>query len=95
MRADPDLAIWQAVSAIERGNIIATFEIETFGPDSSMVIDVTRLFTTNIPEFVQVTGTPGDRTWIESVYAFPENVNVTAVQTGANAPGARRPARSR
>ncbi len=87
MRADPDLAIWQAVSAIERGNIIATFEIETFGPDSSMVIDVTRIFTTNIPEFIQVQGIQSDRTWIESVHAFPENVNVTAVQTGANSPG--------
>ncbi len=86
MRADEDMAIAQAVQAIERGNIVATFEIETFGPDSSMVIDVTRLFTTNIPEFIQVQGIQSDRTWIESVYAFPENVNVTAVQTGANAP---------
>jgi hypothetical protein len=86
MRADEDLAIAQAVRAIERGNIIATFDIETFGPDSSMVIDVTRLFTTNIPEFIQVQGIQADRTWVESVYAFPENVNVTAVQTGANTP---------
>ena len=86
MRADEDMAIAQAVQAIERGNIVATFEIETFGPDSSMVIDVTRLFTTNIPEFIQVQGIQSDRTWIESVFAFPENVNVTAVQTGASTP---------
>jgi len=86
-RADADRTIFQSVSSQARGNIIASFDIETFGADSSMVIEVTRLFTSNIPEFIQVTGLQGDRTWIESVYSFPENVNVTAVQTGANAPG--------
>jgi len=86
-RADPDRTIHQAVSAIERGNIIASFNIETTAPDSAVVIEVTRLFTSNIPEFIQVAGIQGDRTWIEDVYAFPENINVAAVQTGANAPG--------
>jgi hypothetical protein len=85
-RADASRAISEAVSAIERGNLIATFNIEATAPDSSVVIEVTRLFTTNIPEFIQVSGLQNDRTWIESVYAFPENINVTAVQTGANAP---------
>ncbi len=86
-RADPDHAIHQAVSAIERGNIIATFSIEATAPDSAVVIEVTRLFTTNIPEFIQVSGIQSDRTWIEDVHSFPENVNVSAVQTGANVPG--------
>lgn len=86
-RADPDRTIFQAVSAIERGNIIASFNIEATAPDSAVVIEVTRLFTTNIPEFIQVSGLQGDRTWIEEVHTFPENVNITAVQTGANAPG--------
>jgi hypothetical protein len=84
--ADPASAISRAVQAENRGNIIASFEIETFGPDSAAVIDVTRLFTTNIPEFVQVSGIQSDRTWIDDVRSFPSNVNVTAVQTGANAP---------
>jgi hypothetical protein len=86
MVANSNSAIARAVDAIGRGNIIHTFEIETFGADSSMVIEVTPLFTRNIPEFIQVRGLQNDRTWIQAVHAFPENVNVTAVQTGANAP---------
>jgi hypothetical protein len=86
MRADEDRAIFQAVSAISRGNIIAVFDIASFGADSAAVIDVTRLFTTNIPEFVQVQGLQADRSWVDAAHAFPENVNVTSVQTGANAP---------
>lgn len=85
-RADASRAISNAVSAIERGNLIATFNIEATAPDSAVVIEVTRIFTTNIPEFIQVTGLQTDRTWIESAFSFPENVNITAVQTGANAP---------
>jgi hypothetical protein len=86
MRADEDRAIYQAVNAMTRGNLVASFDIETFGADSAAVIEVTKLFTTNIPEFIQVTGLQSDRSFVEAAYAFPENVNVTAVQTGANAP---------
>jgi hypothetical protein len=86
MRADENSSIWHAVGAMNRGNIIQVFDIETLASDGAAVIDVTRLFTGNIPEFIQVRGLQSDRTWIEAVHAFPENVNVTAVQTGANAP---------
>jgi hypothetical protein len=86
MTADASSPISQAVERINRGNIIAAFDVESWGPDSAAVIDVTRLFTTNIPEFVQVSGLQADRTWIDDVRSFPTNVNVVAVQTGANAP---------
>ena len=86
MSADESAAISQAVQAIDRGNIIAVFDIQTFGPDSAAVIEVSRLYTTNIPEFVQVTGLQSDRTFIDEVRAFPSNVDVTGTQTGANAP---------
>ena len=86
MVADPAAAISRAVTAQSRGPIIAAFDIESFGADSAAVIDVTRLFTTNIPEFVHVAGIQSDRSFIDQVAAFSTNVNVTGTQTGANVP---------
>ena len=86
MVADPSAAISRAVAAQSRGPIIAAFDIESFGADSAAVIDVTRLFTSNIPEFVHVAGIQSDRSFIDQVAGFPTNVNVTATQTGANVP---------
>jgi hypothetical protein len=80
--ADSSSAIHRAVSAIRMGPIIASFNVESWGPDSTAVIDVTRLFTTNITEFAAVNNPQADRSFIEHVAAFPENVNVEATQTG-------------
>ena len=33
-----------------------TFNVDAYGPDSAPVIDVTRLFTTNVPEFAAIRG---------------------------------------
>ncbi|TVP75789.1 MAG: DUF5117 domain-containing protein [Gemmatimonadales bacterium] len=87
MIADENSAISRAVDNINRGNLIASFEIETFGEGDAPVIQVTRLFRSNIPEFIQVSGLQGDRSWIDEFWAFPENINITAVQTGQNVPG--------
>jgi hypothetical protein len=86
MVADPDSAIHRAVHALTRGSIIASFDIETLGADSAAVIEVTRLYTTNIPEFVQVTGLQSDRTFLDEVRTFPTNIDILATQTGANVP---------
>ena len=83
--ADTVAAISRAVEAIRYGPIIASFNVESWGPDSAAVIEVTRLFTTNIPEFAIVTGVVADRSFIEQVSAFPENVNVLVTQTGTQA----------
>jgi hypothetical protein len=84
--ADTLSAIHNAVSAMTVGPIIAAFSIETFGRDSAAVIDVTRLFTSNISEFAGVTQIQGDRSFVEAFEAFPENVNVEATQTGTQTP---------
>jgi hypothetical protein len=84
--ADSASAIHHAVSAMVVGPIIAAFNIESFGQDSAAVIDVTRLFTTNISEFAGVTQIQADRSYIESFEAFGENVNVEATQTGTQTP---------
>jgi hypothetical protein len=84
--ADSSAAIHGAVSALTLGPIVAAFNIEAFGRDSAAVIEVTRLFTSNIPEFAGVTQIQSDRSFVESFEAFPENVNIEATQTGSQAP---------
>ncbi len=80
--ADTTTAIARNVRALLLGPIIASFNVESWGPDSTAVIDVTRLFTTNIPEFAALTAVQADRSFIEQVTPFADNVNVTFTQTG-------------
>jgi hypothetical protein len=80
--ADTAVAISRAVEAIRYGPIIASFNVESWGPDSAAVIDVTRLFTTYIPEFALFNTVLADRSFVEEVASFPETVNVLVTQTG-------------
>ncbi|MGH7500193.1 MAG: zinc-dependent metalloprotease [Longimicrobiales bacterium] len=84
--ADSTSAIARAVDAMNRGPIIAAFNVESWGPDSAAVIDVTRLFTSNITEFAAVNNPQTDRSFIESVAAYADAVNVEATQTGSQQP---------
>jgi hypothetical protein len=84
--ADTAVAISRAVEAMRYGPIIASFNVESWGPDSAAVIEATRLFTTNIPEFALFTTVVADRSFVEEVSAFPENVNVLVTQTGTATP---------
>jgi hypothetical protein len=86
MVADSTAAIYNAVSAMNVGPIIAAFNVESWGPDSAAVINVTRLFTTNINEFSGVNQIQADRSFVETFEAFPENVNIEATQTGTVTP---------
>jgi len=80
--ADSTLAIHRAVQASSYAPIIATFDVLAYGPDSAAVIDVTRLFTTAVPEFAALPGQlDPQRSFIESAIAFPDNVEVEATQT--------------
>jgi hypothetical protein len=92
--ADTALPIAQAVAASNYNPIIAAFNVEAYGPDSAPVIDVTRLFTTNIPEFGPGSALRGNldatRTFLESVATFPENIEVEAAQTYMVTPTAGR-----
>jgi hypothetical protein len=87
--ADPDSAIAWAVGAMRQGPILAAFNVETWGPDSAAVIDATRLFTGNVPRWTTTNQLQTDRSFVHSVFAFPDAVNVEAWQTGtqAAAPG--------
>ena len=83
--ADSALPIAQAVAASNYNPIIASFPVSTWGPDSAPVINVTRLFTTSIPEFGPGTAIRGNldasRTFLESVATFPTNIEVEAAHT--------------
>jgi hypothetical protein len=82
VRADDGTAIGEAVSLMNVGAIIASFNVETWGPDSAAVINVTRLFTTNIAEFAGVNQIQADRSFVETFHVFPETINVEVTQTG-------------
>ncbi|MGI9043409.1 MAG: zinc-dependent metalloprotease [Gemmatimonadaceae bacterium] len=103
--ADTALSVYRAVESANYPPIIAAFNVEAYGPDSAAVIDVTRLFTTAIPELAAIRGTiDSQRSFVERAIAFPDNVEIEATQTGtppaptgASAPSAAgqpRPAQS-
>ncbi len=87
--ADTSLPIYRAVQSGSYAPIIAIFDVAAYGPDSAAVIDVTRLYTTDIPEFNAIHGQVDDkRSYVESAVAFPDNVEIEATQTGTPQPSA-------
>ncbi len=85
--ADTSASIYNAVRAATFEPIIASIEIETIGPDStSSLIEVTDLFTSDLPEFSPRERYRGrlvdsDRSYIDRARAFPDNVEVSNVLT--------------
>jgi hypothetical protein len=85
--ADTSLPIYQAVRAANYNPIVASFDVLAYGPDSATVIDVSRLFTNPPPELGPGQRLRGaadaQRSFIERVAAFPENIEVEATLTYA------------
>lgn len=80
--ADSALPIYRAVIESNHPPVVAVFPIETFGADSAPVIDVTKLYTTSVPEFVGARGNLDERrSFIERVASFPNNIEIEATQT--------------
>jgi hypothetical protein len=85
--ADTSMPVYRAVEAANYPPVIAVFNVEAYGPDSAAVIDVTRLYTTSIPEFAAIRGNLDERrSFIENALAFPDNVEIEATQTGTPTP---------
>jgi hypothetical protein len=85
--ADTTLPVARAVETSNYPAIVAVMNVEAFGPDSSAVVDVTRLFTTATPEIAAIRGTVDPaRSYIERALAFPDNVEIEATQTGVPTP---------
>lgn len=89
--ADPKMPIARAVQAANYESILMVFNIETLGKDDAPVIDVTRLFTTETPEFsvrarVRSRTFDAARAFVERVVSFPENIEVEATHTFTSPP---------
>jgi hypothetical protein len=94
--ADPNSPEYTAVQAANTPPIVAALNVEAYGPDSSVVVDVSRVFTQPPSELGPGTRIPGNvdaaRSWIESATPFPDNLNVYATLTFAQQPSANRAA---
>ncbi len=80
------LPIAQAVEAANNDTILMAFNVEAVGTNDAPVIDVTRLFTTEVPEFsgrarVRSQTFDANRSFLERAVSFPENVEVEATHT--------------
>ncbi|MFL5580405.1 MAG: zinc-dependent metalloprotease, partial [Gemmatimonadaceae bacterium] len=89
--ADTTQSVWNSVVASNYPPILAVLNVETWGPDSAAVVDVTRLFTSYIPDISAIrVANPQqfdrERSFIERAIAFPENIEIEATQTGTPAP---------
>ena len=84
--ADDEEPIARAVHAANNDMIIKAFDIAALSEAGAPVIDVTSLFNTEVPEFsarsrLQARGFARDRSFVEDVVSFPENIEVTTTHT--------------
>ena len=89
--ADPKLPVSRAVQAANNDTIIMAFNVEAIGKDDAAVIDVTRLFTTEVTEFsartrLRARGFDATRSFIEKSKSFPTNIEVEVSQTYTSPP---------
>src|SRR5215211_230796 len=89
--ADAKLPVSRAVQAANNDTIIMAFNIEAIGKDDSAVIDVSRLFTTEVTEFsartrLRARGFDASRSFIEKTKSFPTNIEVEVSQTYTSPP---------
>ena len=84
--ADDEEPIARAVQAANNDTIIKAFDIEALSESGAPVIEVTSLFNTEVPEFsarsrLQARGFARDRSFVEEVVSFPENIEVKTTHT--------------
>ncbi len=89
--ADPKLPVSRAVQAANNDTVIMSFNVEAIGKDDAAVIDVTRLFTTEVTEFsartrLRARGFDPSRSFIEKTKSFPTNIEVEVSQTYTSPP---------
>jgi hypothetical protein len=87
--ADTAAAVWRAVEGFRRGPILATFDVEVWGEDSTAVIDVSDFFIGGLPELDPIDGLNPGRSWIEHTSVFDDAIDVRVVQSGRAPPAGR------
>ncbi len=86
MVADPKDPIALAVRDANNATIIQSFPVAAWGKDDAAVIDVTRFFASDVPELsarqrLSATTMDPNRSFIEKISTFPQNVEVESTQT--------------
>jgi hypothetical protein len=89
--ADAKTPIARAVHDANYDPIVMSFNVEALGKNDAPVIEVTRLFTSDVPEFsgrtrVRARTFDQSRSFIDRAVAFPENIEVESIQTYNNPP---------
>ena len=89
--ADPRTPISTAVRASNNDAIVMSFPVAAFGPNGSAVIEVTRLFNTDVFEFsarqrLNATTMDATRSFIDRISPYPENIEVEATYTYTRLP---------
>jgi hypothetical protein len=84
--ADPGTPIAIAVKASNNDTILMTFPVAAFSKDGAPVIEVTRLFSTDVPEFnvrqrLNATTMDASRSYVERISPYPENVETESTLT--------------
>src|SRR6266480_1640084 len=89
--ADPRMPISLAVKAANNDAILMSFPVAAFGPNGSAVIEVTRLFSTDVFELsarqrLNASTMDATRSYIDRISAYPENIEVEATHTYSRLP---------
>ena len=93
--ADPKAPIAEAVKASNNNAILMSFPVAAFGPfRNSAVIEVSRLFTSDVSEFsarqrLNATTMDATRSYIERISPYPENMEAEATHTYTRMPRLR------
>ncbi len=86
-------AVQQAVDSASMGSIILSFNVEAEGRDRAAVINVTPLYTTDVPEFAARglvgagAAVDGSRSYVDEIKAFPTNIETRSLLTFRTGPG--------
>ena len=91
MRSKEGSGTAKAVEMLSLTPILAVFNVAAYGPNDSIVIDVTSIFTQDQAEFsarrqLGAQRIDPNRTFVERVKSFPENVEVRVLGTYVAAP---------
>src|SRR5262249_6755359 len=86
-------AVQRAVDSATMGSIVMAFDVEAEGRDRAPVINVTSLFTSDVPEFSArnlvggAASVDSSRSYLEEVKAFPTNIETRSLLTFRMSPG--------
>jgi len=84
--SDPNRPIAPAVQGSQRDTILASLQVEAFGKDGAPVVEVSRLFTSEVGDFtarqlVRGMGLDSARSYVEQSKAFAGSLRIDAVHT--------------